>query len=128
MKVSAIALATSLALLLAGSAWAGRDEAKAKAGDAGKAAEQQSEKAMERSNAQWKDSAQKGAERADSVKSDGKKAMESSNAQLKGAAQKGTEQADAVKSEGEDVKNEVGAQAEKLGKAPGKRDEGALDQ
>ena len=98
MRGRVIVLASSLALLLAGNAWAGKDEAKAKAGSGGAAAEHQSEKALERSNAQWKDSAQKGAERADSVKSKGAKA-----------------------------KGEADALAKKHPKSPGKRDEGTLE-
>jgi len=125
MKASAIALATFVALLLAGSAWAGKDEAKT--GGVGKAAAHQSEKAMERSNAQWKDTAQKGADRAGSVQSKGEKAAKRSDEQLKDAAQKGTEQADSVKAEGAKLENEIDAQAEKLVEAPGKRDESAID-
>jgi hypothetical protein len=125
MKASAIALATSVAVLVAGSAWAEKDEARP--GGVGKAAAHQSEKAMERSNAQWKDSAQKGADRAASVQSEGEKAVKRSNEQSKDAAQKGTEQADAVKSKGAKLGNEIDAQAEKLVEAPGKRDESAMD-
>jgi hypothetical protein len=130
MRGFAIALTTSLALLLAGSAWAGKDEAKAKAGAAGKATEQQSEKAMERSNAQWKDTAQKGSERADSVKSKGVEQADSVKSkgveQADSVKSKGAEQADSVKGKGAEMKGEAEAKAGKPSEAPGKRDEGAL--
>jgi hypothetical protein len=109
MRGFAISLVTSLALILAGNAWAGKDEASAKPGSGGAAASNQSEKAMESANAQWKDSAQKGKARADSAKD------------------KGAEQVDSAKDKGAEMKDEAEAKAGKPSEAPGKRDEGALE-